>query len=78
MGVEGSLILSLASGTLFLLLGCRAQGLYQVLLYLVFSEYPWEICSFLKGNEEGMDLGERGGRMAGRNVGGNRGNGNYH
>ena len=29
--------------------------------YAVFSWYPWEACSFLKGNRGGEDLGERGG-----------------
>lgn len=37
------------------------EGLYQVLLYLVSSEYPWEVFS-------GMDLEQRGGGRTGTNV----------
>lgn len=25
--------------------------------YTIFSSYPWEACSFMKGNEGGVDLG---------------------
>ena len=28
--------------------------------YVVFGCYPWEACSFLKGNQEVVYLGERG------------------
>lgn len=38
--------------------------------YAVFSCYPWESCSFLKGNEGGIDLEQRG-------VGSSGGRGNY-
>ena len=58
--------------TLFLLLGCltapRCGGLCLVLLgpcYAVFRSYYWDACSFLKGNEGIVDLGEKGGVEAG-------------
>ena len=41
--------------------------------YAVFGSYPWEACSFLKGNRRGVDLGVRGGGGGGdrlRGVGG--------
>lgn len=66
-GNVGCLTLVPALGALFFLLACLAwpcyDGLCLVLLYLfyaMFAGYPQETCSFLKGNEEGVDLGERG------------------
>lgn len=31
----------------------------------MFSVYPWEACSLLKGNGEGVDLGDIGGLVGG-------------
>jgi hypothetical protein len=37
----------------------------------MFSDYSWEVCSFLKGNGRGLDQGKRGGGvLANGNEGG--------
>lgn len=42
----------------------QTDGVCLPLLYLVIPcsvDSPWEVCSFLKGNRRGMELGEKGG-----------------
>ena len=41
-----------------------------VVYCIMFRRYPWEDCSFLKGNEGGVDIGERVGREG---LGGGKG-----
>lgn len=54
-------------------------GCWLHLFFLtMFGCYPWEDCSFLKGNRETADLGERWGSGLGEWMGGGYGQGSLY